>query len=294
MVSTLGSHGNLAEKGEEAGLEQLINRRPDQPVRGVAMATTVEALLGALYIDSRSIAVVKRAMVGLGLIQGDFDKRCEKEPQGVEAKNVPSTVPAGIPASIAEEEPDVEKEKILEIESSLPSTPFKTVIDMSAPRSPSIRSTSSQYPREIPVRTSSLCFHSRHSSDVFSVKSHRTSHSFSHPTIITAPEEEKEEGEGEPFEPTIDALLESIPYMQAEQHRTLEHSKPAFEDLRKASRDAGAEETPVSHGTEQSSPAKKATKSKGRRLRNWFSRTFKRSSKNKKAARGEKEAGCFF
>lgn len=43
------------------------------------MATMVEALLAAVHIDSKSVAIVKRAMVGLGLINGDFETDCTKE-----------------------------------------------------------------------------------------------------------------------------------------------------------------------------------------------------------------------
>lgn len=69
----VGTNRHLATCGCAAGLEQLINPNPyfekgGRVIPNGTMATTVEALVGAVWLDSgRNLKAVKRAMKGLGL-----------------------------------------------------------------------------------------------------------------------------------------------------------------------------------------------------------------------------------
>lgn len=80
-IQNHATNAYLAERGFKAGLEPYANysRRRDTKMNPYKMATMVEALLAAVHIDSKSVAIVKRSMVGLGLIRGDLEKDCSRE-----------------------------------------------------------------------------------------------------------------------------------------------------------------------------------------------------------------------
>lgn len=70
LVSDVGSNDNLDKQGRTRGLDRLININPSQEhlrIGGYTLATTVEAIIGAVYLDSgmRSIPLV---MENLGLM----------------------------------------------------------------------------------------------------------------------------------------------------------------------------------------------------------------------------------
>lgn len=73
MRTEIVRNTNLAAVGRAHGFERFIYTGPVwRPVGTSTMAATVEALLGALYMDSNGgLGLVKRAMVMLGLIE-DF------------------------------------------------------------------------------------------------------------------------------------------------------------------------------------------------------------------------------
>ena len=70
LVSDVGSNDNLDKQGRTRGLDRLININPSQEhhrIAGYTLATTVEAIIGAVYLDSgmRSVPLV---MQNLGLM----------------------------------------------------------------------------------------------------------------------------------------------------------------------------------------------------------------------------------
>lgn len=70
VVSDIGSNANLDKVGRTYGLDNLINKNPadkDGSVGQITMAATVEAILGAVYLDSNMRAVT-RVMWNLGLM----------------------------------------------------------------------------------------------------------------------------------------------------------------------------------------------------------------------------------
>ena len=67
----MGSNENLSRKGHAAGLQQHIHTNPLNPVAPSMniMSNTVEALIGAVYIDSgRNVDITLSAVQRLGLI----------------------------------------------------------------------------------------------------------------------------------------------------------------------------------------------------------------------------------
>lgn len=69
-MSDIGSNANLDKVGRTHGLDKLINKNPSDEnasVGQITMATTVEAILGAVYIDS-DMKSVTAVMWNLGLI----------------------------------------------------------------------------------------------------------------------------------------------------------------------------------------------------------------------------------
>lgn len=70
---TWATNAVLAEQGYKHGIDALIRRGPSNlsgPVGIPLMATTVEALIGAVYKDSgNDMEYVRGAMVGLGLFK---------------------------------------------------------------------------------------------------------------------------------------------------------------------------------------------------------------------------------
>lgn len=67
----MASNGNLYEKGIALGLDPYIVKNPSQrnQVAGrLVMATTMEAILGAVYYDSnKNLGACERVMAVLGL-----------------------------------------------------------------------------------------------------------------------------------------------------------------------------------------------------------------------------------
>ena len=69
-MSDVGSNINLVYIGRSNGLDALINKNPsekDQVVGPVTMAATVEAIIGAVYLDGNMESVTK-VMQNLGLM----------------------------------------------------------------------------------------------------------------------------------------------------------------------------------------------------------------------------------
>jgi len=72
LVSTIGSNPNLARVARQIGLDRgYISLNPGHmgPPTDSILATTVEAVLGAIYWDSRNERNVRNAMIQMGLIQ---------------------------------------------------------------------------------------------------------------------------------------------------------------------------------------------------------------------------------
>ncbi|GAM38966.1 RNAse [Talaromyces pinophilus] len=70
VVSSIASNDNLGRRGFELGLEQYIQGNPAQrgEVSTRTMATTLEAIIGAIFIDSGfDYAVISNVMARLGL-----------------------------------------------------------------------------------------------------------------------------------------------------------------------------------------------------------------------------------
>lgn len=70
LVSTLGSNANLSDVARRVGLEDHIVVNPGHVgrVSDKTLATTVEAVLGAVYLDSgKGLDVVRLAMARLEL-----------------------------------------------------------------------------------------------------------------------------------------------------------------------------------------------------------------------------------
>lgn len=87
MVSDVGSNENLVKIGLENGFEACINLNPSQwgPVPPLTMAGTVEAVLGAVYLDS-GMKSVGSVMQNLGLMPRLIRKTIERSAK----KAVPS------------------------------------------------------------------------------------------------------------------------------------------------------------------------------------------------------------
>ena len=70
VVSDIGSNANLDNVGRTHSLDELINKNPsdkDGSVGQITMAATVEAILGAVYLDGDMKSVTK-VMWNLGLM----------------------------------------------------------------------------------------------------------------------------------------------------------------------------------------------------------------------------------
>ena len=69
MVSTIASNNNLATVGFRNGIDVAMNKNPSQygQVSPDVMATTVEAIIGAIYLDAGNFFAVKQAMTKLGV-----------------------------------------------------------------------------------------------------------------------------------------------------------------------------------------------------------------------------------
>ena len=82
--------------GRSKGLDALINKNPsdkDYPVGGRTIADTIEAIIGAVYIDSNSnVQIVKEVMQKLDMTPELFRKRMTEvgSSEGVESPAVDS------------------------------------------------------------------------------------------------------------------------------------------------------------------------------------------------------------
>ncbi|KAK3675245.1 hypothetical protein LTR78_004755 [Recurvomyces mirabilis] len=73
IVSTVGSNASLAAAAHNVGLASCIITNPGHmgAVSNGMLATAVEAILGAIYLDSgKSVDSVKDAMTAFGLVSG--------------------------------------------------------------------------------------------------------------------------------------------------------------------------------------------------------------------------------
>ena len=68
LVDSVVTNANLAATGDHHGIGQFVNNNPSQRgvVSAVTMATTVEAIIGAVFLDS-DFDTVKEVMQTLGL-----------------------------------------------------------------------------------------------------------------------------------------------------------------------------------------------------------------------------------
>lgn len=97
IVSDVGSNANLYMVGRTNGLDTLINKNPsskDAPVGPTVMAGTIEAIIGAVYIDGDMISVAK-VMQNLGLMPRLVRKTGTKVP-------VSETVKQAVPTPVIE------------------------------------------------------------------------------------------------------------------------------------------------------------------------------------------------
>ena len=70
MVADVGSNVNLTTVGRRNGLDMLINKNPSDksgPVGHITVAATVEAIIGAVYLDGDMVSVTQ-VMQNLGLV----------------------------------------------------------------------------------------------------------------------------------------------------------------------------------------------------------------------------------
>lgn len=70
LVSSIGSNANLAIIARDAGVDQQVHLNPGHigKVSDKTLATTIEAILGAIYLDTaKDTGAVKRSMDLLGL-----------------------------------------------------------------------------------------------------------------------------------------------------------------------------------------------------------------------------------
>lgn len=69
ILQTRASNVNLALVGRRMGLDKVVIVNPSQAgmVSDKVMATTVEALIGAVYMDSNSIDAVRPVLAAMGL-----------------------------------------------------------------------------------------------------------------------------------------------------------------------------------------------------------------------------------
>lgn len=75
LVSTIGGQSNLALVARKIGLDRdFIVLNPDHvgEVTDNTLATTMEAMLGAIYWDSKNEQAVRRAMIQMGLFAKSY------------------------------------------------------------------------------------------------------------------------------------------------------------------------------------------------------------------------------
>lgn len=106
VVSDVGSNANLDMVGRTNGLDALINKNPsdkDASVGTTTMAGTVEAVLGAVYLDSDMKSVAK-VMQNLGLMPRLVRRTGMKVPVSEGVKSSAAS------ASITEDQGEPERE----------------------------------------------------------------------------------------------------------------------------------------------------------------------------------------
>ena len=78
IIGNVGANPRLMTIGRSKGLDALINKNPsdkDYPVGGRTIADTIEAIIGAVYVDSNSnVKTVKEVMQTLGMTPELFRK----------------------------------------------------------------------------------------------------------------------------------------------------------------------------------------------------------------------------
>ncbi|KAM0797066.1 ribonuclease III domain-containing protein [Usnea florida] len=78
IIGSIGANPSLMTVGRAKGLDALINKNPsdkDYPVGGRTIADTIEAIIGAVYVDSNSnVQIVKEVMQTLDLTPEFFRK----------------------------------------------------------------------------------------------------------------------------------------------------------------------------------------------------------------------------
>jgi ribonuclease III len=70
-VSNVGSNANLAATARKFGLESCVITNPGHigPVSSGMLSTTVEAILGAIYLDSKKdMSVMQTVLIALELL----------------------------------------------------------------------------------------------------------------------------------------------------------------------------------------------------------------------------------
>ena len=69
IVATKGANSNLAAMGRMHGLDAFVHKNPSSgnTVSVGTMADTVEAILGAVWLDCKNLATVRHVMVTIGL-----------------------------------------------------------------------------------------------------------------------------------------------------------------------------------------------------------------------------------
>ena len=90
-MSDVGSNANLDRVGRANGLDPLINKNPsdgDASVGTLTMAGTVEAIIGAVYLDG-DMKCVTQVMQNLGLMPRLVRRTGPKVPVSESAKSLP-------------------------------------------------------------------------------------------------------------------------------------------------------------------------------------------------------------
>ncbi|CAF9941921.1 hypothetical protein IMSHALPRED_003099 [Imshaugia aleurites] len=114
VVSDVGSNANLNMVGRTNGLDTLINKNPadkDAPVGAVTMAGTIEAILGAVYLDSdmkcvtevmQNLALMPRLVrrTGMKVPMSDSMKSPVASTPSVQDQGEPETAPRDLDESL--------------------------------------------------------------------------------------------------------------------------------------------------------------------------------------------------
>lgn len=96
VVADVGSNTNLDMVGRINGLDAFINKHPsdkDGPLGAITVASTVEAIIGAVYLDS-NMKGVSDVMQNLGLMPRLVRRTGMKVPISESAKSPAASAPA--------------------------------------------------------------------------------------------------------------------------------------------------------------------------------------------------------